>query len=523
MQKYIFITGGVLSSLGKGVVAASLGAILERSKLKIDFLKMDPYLSVDPGTMNPNIHGEVFVTEDGAETDLDLGHYERFTQIKVKKNNNFTSGKIYLEVIQKERQGFYQGQDVQLVPHVTDAIKEKIIELGKKCDVLLGEVGGTVGDLESPPFLEAIRQLSMDKDKKVIFIHMVYLPYLRTTKELKTKPAQHSVKELRSYGINPHFLFLRSEESSEFLVEKLRSNTGIEHILEVSDQDSIYKVPLILEKQHLSSKIFSLFSEQLSAPKLEDFHFLEQKLSKKKDLLTIAMICKYGLQESYKSLEESLNHSALSIDRELKIDYLSSDEELSHLQNYSGILVPGGFGKRGTEGKIKAIHFARTKQKPFLGICLGLQLAVIEFAQHVLNLKNATSEEFEEQGDFLIHYLHGQKELQSTGASMRLGLYPCELLENSLAQSLYQQKIIHERHRHRLEVNNFYRSQLEEKGLIFSGLYIKENLIEIIEVKNHPFFIACQFHPEFQSSPFKPHPLLTGFLKACLSSPPSSY
>jgi CTP synthase len=526
-KKFIFITGGVASSLGKGLAAASLACLLERRGLSINMLKMDPYINVDPGTMSPTQHGEVFVTDDGAETDLDLGHYERFTALTLNKASNFTTGQVYLQVIENEREGKYLGKTVQVVPHITNEIKRRIHLAAENVDVLIGEIGGTVGDIESLPFMEAIRQFSADVGpQNVLFVHLVLLPYIAAAGELKTKPAQHSVKELRSIGLFPNILICRSDrtpESSDLDKLSLFCNVSRDQVFMSIDVDSTYKVPLSFHKQGLDQKVTELLGMWTKAPELKDLltviHNFENPLREVK----IGIVGKYTeLIESYKSLDEALNHGALSKQLKLSPVYIdaeeleSSNEEqlMAQLSGLQGILVPGGFGERGTEGKIKAIRFAREQRVPFFGICLGLQLAIIEFARHVVGLKEATSEEFGSGGELVVHYMEGQKREGAKGGNMRLGAYDCAIKSDTLAARIYQSALISERHRHRLEVNNMYVAQIEKSGLVFSGMNPELNLVEIIEVENHPFFIACQYHPEFKSRPFKAHPLFSNFVKA---------
>lgn len=528
-KKFIFITGGVTSSLGKGLAAASIASLLERRGIKLNMLKMDPYINVDPGTMSPTQHGEVFVTVDGAETDLDLGHYERFTSLNLKKNNNFTTGQIYQRVIENEREGKYLGKTVQVVPHITDEIKRRIHIASENADLLIAEIGGTVGDIESLPFLEAIRQFGVDVGQSnVLFIHLVLVPYIQAAGELKSKPAQHSVKELRSLGLFPQMIICRTDRQlGEDIVEKISlfCNVPKDQVYESRDLDLIYKVPLFFHDQGIDDKIAELLGIWAKEADITDLKRVVFNAENPKHHVKMAMVGKYmDLIESYKSLNEALRHAALDQQIKLEIEYVDSEElerephtvakKLDHVQ---GILVPGGFGERGTEGKILAIQYAREKKKPYFGICLGLQLALIEFARNVLGIKDATSQEFDKKGSFVVHYMQGQSKEGTKGATMRLGSYECELKDNSKAKSLYGEKIIHERHRHRLEVNNEYISSFEAKGMMITGVHRALNLVEVAEITNHPFFIGCQYHPEFQSKPFKPHPLFSGFLKACVS------
>ncbi|APC25846.1 CTP synthetase [Only Syngen Nebraska virus 5] len=523
-KKFMFITGGVSSSLGKGLAAASIASLLERRCLKIAMLKMDPYINVDPGTMSPTQHGEVFVTDDGAETDLDLGHYERFTSLTLKRESNFTTGQVYLKVIENEREGSYLGKTVQVVPHITDEIKRRIHIAAEKSDILIGEIGGTVGDIESLPFIEAIRQLSHDEGTaNVLFIHLVLLPYIATAGELKSKPAQHSVKELMSQGLLPHIIISRSDRPvDEDTLDKISRfcNISRKNVFQSIDMDSIYKVPLEFHKQGLDERISELLGFRVPDAKIEDLEKVVYNFTHPLREVKIGIVGKYtDLIESYKSLVEALHHGAIANRLKFKPIYIDSeqlesgerlDELLSHVQ---GILVPGGFGVRGTKGIIKAIEYARTKKIPFFGICLGMQLAVIEYARHVAGITDATSEEFQSGGTHLIHYMKGQKKEGTKGGTMRLGSYDCSLEEGTLGRKIYQTDTIHERHRHRLEVNNMYIDALTEAHMTFSGFNKELNLVEVIELKDHPFFIACQYHPEFKSKPFSPHPLFKTFIE----------
>ncbi|HLE11740.1 MAG: CTP synthase [Bdellovibrionales bacterium RIFOXYD12_FULL_39_22] len=526
-KKFIFITGGVASSLGKGLAAASIAALLERRGIKINLLKMDPYINVDPGTMSPIQHGEVFVTDDGAETDLDLGHYERFTSLTLSRDSNFTTGKVYLRVIENEREGKYLGKTVQVVPHITDEIKRRIHLAAENADLLIGEIGGTVGDIESLPFLEAIRQLSTDVGSgNVLFIHLVLLPYIAVAGEVKTKPAQHSVKELRSLGLFPQMIICRSDRDLDASVlEKLSlfCNVPKDHVFHSIDVDSIYKVPLSFHKQGLDEKIAELLGIWTGRPNISDLEQVIFNVENPVATVRIGIVGKYtDLIESYKSLDEALKHGAIANRVKLDLIYIDAEkiEELSEdainkvFANVNGILIPGGFGKRGVEGKIRAIEHARTHKVPFFGICLGLQLAIVEFARNVVGIKDATSEEFESPGTFVIHYMAGQSRDGSKGGSMRLGAYECSLANNSLACEIYHDLKISERHRHRLEVNNDYIEKLQSAGMVISGKNDKLGLVEVIELKEHPYFIACQYHPEFKSRPYSPHPLFRTFISA---------
>jgi len=527
-KKFIFFTGGVASSLGKGLAAASLGALLERRGIKINMLKMDPYINVDPGTMSPTQHGEVFVTDDGAETDLDLGHYERFTSLTLTKNSNFTTGQVYLEVIENERKGKYLGKTVQVVPHITDEIKRRIHLAAEDADLLIGEIGGTVGDIESQPFLESIRQFSTDVGPhNVLFVHLVLIPYIQAAGELKSKPAQHSVKELRSIGLFPQIIICRSEKTpEEAMMEKLSlfCNVPRDQIFQSSDLDSIYKLPLNFHEQGLDDKVAQILGMWTSRPDILDLEKVVHNVDHPLTTVKIGIVGKYtDLVESYKSLAEALQHGCISqqlklepmfIDAESCLDKAKLEEIFKGVQ---GILVPGGFGSRGTEGKIKAIQFARTQKIPFFGICLGMQLAMVEFGRHKVGKKEANSEEFSTEGELVVHYMEGQDKEGPKGGSMRLGAYKCSLKEGSLAQKIYSDSNVFERHRHRLEVNNVYIEEFEKAGMVISGKNDDHGLVEIIEIPDHPFFVACQFHPEFKSRPYSPHPLFKKFIESANS------
>lgn len=522
-KKYIFITGGVSSSLGKGLAAASIAALLERRGIKINMLKMDPYINVDPGTMSPTQHGEVFVTDDGAETDLDLGHYERFTSLTLTKKSNFTTGQVYLQVIENEREGKYLGKTVQVVPHITDEIKRRINLAASEADILIGEIGGTVGDIESLPFVESIRQFAHDVGQEnVLFVHLVLIPYLSAAGELKSKPAQHSVKELRSNGLFPDIIICRSDrEIEQSILDKISlfCNVPKENVFQSIDLDSIYKVPLSFHEQGLDERITSLLGIWASRPNIDEIKQVVHNFDNPLREVKIGIVGKYTeLVESYKSLDEALRHAALSLQLKLKPVYIDAEEILTGdidklLGSLGGILVPGGFGERGTNGKIKAIEYARINKIPFFGICLGMQLAIIEFAKNICKISDATSEEFSTEGVHVIHYMQGQKRDGQKGGSMRLGAYDCAILKDSYAHKIYSSELISERHRHRLEVNNSYARQLEEAGLVISGRNPLLDLVEIIEIKDHPFFVACQYHPEFKSRPYRPHPLFKSFIE----------
>ncbi len=533
MARYIFVTGGVVSSLGKGLSSASLAYLLQSRGYKVRLRKLDPYLNVDPGTMSPFQHGEVFVTDDGAETDLDLGHYERFTDISAKQSDNITTGKIYSDIIQRERKGGYLGKTVQVIPHVTDRIKEFIKKDVSSEDFIICEIGGTVGDIESLPFLEAIRQFSNDHGKKnTLFIHLTLVPYMRASDEIKTKPTQHSVKELRTIGIQPNIIICRSEQPLPFDQRKkisLFCNVPFENVIETVDVKTIYEAPISFNKEKLDKIVLKYF--KLKSKKnvnLNPWKKITNVVLKTKPKVNIGLIGKYvNLKDAYKSLDEALIHGG--IDNKVKVnliriesDKLKPNEIKEKLKNISAILIPGGFGKRGTEGKIEAIKYARQNKIPFLGICYGMQMAVIEYARNVLKIKKATSSEFSKTGVNVIGLIHewnrdgkifkgSKKEL---GGTMRLGLYEAKLKKNSLIQKIYRSNSINERHRHRYEVNIDYKDKFEDKGLIFSGMSPDHKLPEIIELKNHPWFVGVQFHPEFKSRPLNPHPLFSSFIKA---------
>jgi CTP synthase len=525
--KYIFVTGGVLSSLGKGIAASSIGSLLECTGLKITILKLDPYINIDPGTMNPFQHGEVFVTDDGAETDLDLGHYERFTQAKMRRANNITAGRIYHNVIQKERKGEYLGATVQVIPHITDEIKNHILSVGNDVDVVICEIGGTVGDIESLPFLEAIRQFRFDvKPKDVLYVHLTLVPYIKTSDELKTKPTQHSVQKLREIGIQPDILLCRTERKlSKSIKEKIALFCSVEtnSVITAMDVTSIYEVPLSLEQEGISKIILAKLGMKAIEPNLERWQKINKILEKPEGEVKIGIVGKYvDLKESYKSLTEALIHGGIGNNVTVVFDWidaeaLEKEDGVELLTKCDGVLVPGGFGDRGIEGKIKAVQFARVKKVPFFGICLGMHCAAIEFARNVAHLKNANSAEFSTKSPYLvIDILPDQNINGDMGGTMRLGEYPCQLRKNSNAYNAYGKREIEERHRHRYEFNNMYRIQMEEAGLVISGLSPNGNLVEIIELKDHPWFLAGQFHPEFKSSPMNPHPLFKAFISSSM-------
>jgi CTP synthase len=520
--KYIFVTGGVLSSLGKGLSSASIGSLLEARGMKVTFLKLDPYLNVDPGTMNPFQHGEVFVTDDGAETDLDLGHYERFTTARMGKVNNVTAGKIYDSVIQKERRGDYLGGTVQVIPHVTDAIKERVMAASRDVDVILVEIGGTVGDIESLPFLEAIRQLRADVGRdNVCFVHVALVPYIATAGELKTKPVQHSVKELQAVGIAPDIILCRTDR---FLPKNVKSkialfcNVDEDAVITAKDVDTIYELPLVLHQEGLDEKLVQVLNMWTARPDLRRWEELVQNVRNPKVEITIAMVGKYvDLTEAYKSLNEALAHGGFPIGAKIHIEYVDSEklEDPHVLAHVDGILVPHGFGGRGVEGKIKAVQYARENSLPFLGICYGMQMAVIEFARHVAGLDGAHSAEIDENTPHpVVDFMPDQRDITDIGGTMRLGSYPCVLVEGTKAREAYGTAEIGERHRHRYEINNDYRERLEAAGMVFSGTSPDGKLVEVIELPDHPFFVASQFHPEFASRPFEPHPLFEAFVRA---------
>jgi CTP synthase len=535
MARYIFITGGVVSSLGKGIAAASLGAILEARGLKVTMMKLDPYINVDPGTMSPFQHGEVFVTEDGAETDLDLGHYERFVGFKASQLNNFTTGRIYETVIRRERQGDYLGATIQVIPHITDEIKRSVRAAAEDADVAMVEIGGTVGDIESLPFMEAIRQMGVEEGKQnALFMHLTLVPYLAAAGELKTKPTQHSVKELRSIGISPDVLLCRSDRIvPENERKKIALFTNVEEnaVISVIDLDNIYKIPIWLHSQKLDSIVVNKMGmSDLPEADLSDWMGVVNAMDFPEVTLNIAMVGKYvDLTESYKSLNEALTHAGIQTQSRVDITYIDSEKLESSgpdiLKDFDAILVPGGFGKRGVEGKISAVKYARENNIPYLGICLGMQVAVIEFARHCAGLQNAHSTEFVKDTPYPVIALitewidedgnvEQRHEDTDLGGTMRLGGQTCVLKKDTLARDTYGEEKIVERHRHRYEFNNHYREELAKNGMVFSGESQDGTLIEMIELHNHPWFLACQFHPEFTSSPREGHPLFTGYIKA---------
>ncbi len=526
--KYLFVTGGVVSSLGKGLAAASIGALMENRGLEVTHLKLDPYINVDPGTMSPFQHGEVYVTDDGAETDLDLGHYERFTSAKMTRANNYTTGRIYHTVIQKERRGEYLGKTVQVIPHITDEIKAVIREAAGGADIIIVEVGGTVGDIESLPFLEAIRQMKYDVgSENVVYAHLTLVPYIAAAGELKTKPTQHSVKELREIGIQPDILLCRSDrEISREMKDKIAlfCNVDPSAVFTALDVSSIYEVPLRLHQEGLDDKLAELFNIWSRAPRLDRWEQIVEKIyHPKSGEVRVGVVGKYvELHESYKSLNEALVHGGIANDVKVRHEFIDSQKleegDLSALDKVDAILVPGGFGVRGTEGKILAVRHARERKVPFFGICLGLQMAVIEVARDVLGLERANSLEFDEQTpNPVVTLLESQRGVADKGGTMRLGSYPCKLKEGTKARELYGSDLVHERHRHRYEFNNAYKAQFEGAGMVFSGMNPDLGLVEMIELNNHPHFIGCQFHPEFKSKPYRPHPLFAGFIRAAVA------
>ncbi len=528
-MKYIFITGGVVSSLGKGLTSGALGALLETRKLNVRIQKFDPYLNVDPGTMSPFQHGEVYVLDDGAETDLDLGHYERFTHCKLSKFNNLTSGQIYEHVLQKERRGDYLGKTVQVIPHVTNEIKARLYAAGEGVDVLITEIGGTVGDIEGLPFLEALRQFSLEVGKEnVLFIHVTLLPYLKAAGELKTKPSQQSVAKLREIGIQPDILVCRTEQPmTEDMRQKLSLFCNVEQKAVIEEMDvkhSIYELPLMLAEEGVDKLVVDKLGIDAPDSDMTAWNSIVRRLvSPKGGSVTIAVVGKYiDLQDAYKSIYESLAHAGVGNDCSVKIVRVDSEDvekegAQKYLEGVDGILIPGGFGDRGIEGKILAAKYARENKIPYFGICLGMQIAVIEYARDVLGLDGANSAEFNESTLYpVITIMDDQKNIVDKGATMRLGSYECALVEGSKAQKAYGQNTVRERHRHRFEFNNAYRKRLEEAGLAVAGLNPKRNLVEIVEVKDHPWMVGVQFHPEFQSKPSKPHPLFCAFVGEAL-------
>lgn len=529
-QKFIFVTGGVVSSVGKGLTAASLAALLESRGLRVSLMKFDPYINVDPGTMSPFQHGEVYVTEDGAETDLDLGHYERFTSLQLSRSNSVSTGQIYDSVISRERRGDYLGGTVQVIPHVTDEIKARVYDAAQGCEIMIVEIGGTVGDIESLPFLEAIRQMRVDVGlENSVLVHVTYLPYIAAAGELKSKPTQHSVKELREIGLQPDFLVCRTEKPLDSSLKNklaLFCSVRSEHVVAAADASTIYEVPSNLYKEGLDQLIISRLNVKAGPAQLKGWEKIVRTLKNPSKSVTIAVVGKYvDLKESYKSLHESIVHGGIANSAKVEIIYVDSEKLnkkniSSLLSRAQGILVPGGFGPRGVEGKILAIEYARTKQIPFFGICYGMQLAAIEFARHVCGIEDATSREWhpaaKKQMNFVIDFMNEQRTIQNKGGTMRLGAYNCELVPKTKAHKIYGANSISERHRHRYEFNNKYKGLFEKNGMMASGICVERDLVEIIELKGHPWFVAVQFHPEFKSKPLAPHPLFVQFVKSSL-------
>jgi CTP synthase len=533
MAKYIFVTGGVVSSLGKGITAASLGRLLKNRGLKVTIQKFDPYINIDPGTMSPYQHGEVFVTEDGAETDLDLGHYERFIDINLSKSSNVTAGKIYLSVINKERKGDYLGSTVQVIPHITNEIKDRVYRVGKEdnADVVITEIGGTVGDIESLPFLEAIRQVKKEVGRNdVLYLHVTLLPYIAAAGELKTKPTQHSVKELRGIGITPDIIVCRTEyDISPDMRDKLALFCDIDSnaVIQNKTASSIYEVPLMLQEQGLDRIVLEKLKIDAGDADMADWRKMVHKIINPTNTVKIAIVGKYvALPDAYLSVAEALRHAGIANDTSIQVHWINAEEiedEAVDLkkcfEGVDGILVPGGFGDRGVEGKIKAIQYARENKVPFFGLCLGMQCAVVEFARNVCKMADAHSTEFNGETNYpVIDLMSEQVAVEEKGGTMRLGVYPCKVSEGTLTQQAYQDEIIYERHRHRWEFNNAYREQLTQAGLVIGGTLPNGRLVEIVEVKDHPWFVGTQFHPELKSRPTNPHPLFREFVKAALSN-----
>ena len=535
MAKFVFVTGGVVSSIGKGIVAASLGRLLKSRNYSVSILKLDPYINVDPGTMSPFQHGEVFVTEDGAETDLDLGHYERFTDTSMSRLNSVTTGSIYQAVINKERRGDYQGGTVQVIPHITNEIKERIHRVARNTnpDVVITEIGGTVGDIESLPFLEAIRQFRKDVGRRnVLYMHVTLVPLIASAGEVKTKPTQHSVKELRSIGIQPDILVCRSERPlAHHIKEKISEfcDVSVECVITTQDASSIYEVPLIVEQEGLAHQVLDIFAMEQRSPDLSQWQAIVNGLTATERLVEIAIVGKYvSLNDAYKSVAEALQHAAIATKATLKLRWVNSedleaDQVEVYLSGVQGVVVPGGFGTRGIAGKLRAIQYVREQRIPFLGLCLGMQCSVVEWARNVAHLERPHSSEFDPETPHpVISLLPEQQDVVDLGGTMRLGLYPCRLKEETLARKLYDQEVIYERHRHRYEFNNAYRTLFTESGYVISGTSRDGRLVEMIELPDHPFFIASQFHPEFQSRPSAPHPLFLGFMAAAGENLPAA-
>ena len=524
-KKFIFVTGGVVSSLGKGLASASIGCLLESRGFRVSILKFDPYLNVDPGTMSPFQHGEVYVTDDGAETDLDLGHYERYTHAELTRKNNVTTGRIYETVIQKERRGDYLGNTVQVIPHVTNEIKAAVHRVAEKADITIVEVGGTVGDIESLPFLEAIRQLRHEiGGDSVIFVHLTLVPFISTAGELKTKPTQHSVKSLREIGIQPDILLCRTDR---YLSAELKAKIALfcsvtkEAVITARDVESVYEVPLALSEEGLDDQIVELLNLPPSERRMDRWETLMDRLRTLEGEVSIGVVGKYvELEDAYKSLREALVHGGIAHGLKTEIHWIEAEHlegtgDVSELDQYDGILVPGGFGKRGIPGMIRAIQYARESRVPYFGICLGMQCAVIEYAQNVAGIEKANSTEFDvNTGEPVIYKLRDLLGVDTIGGTMRLGAYPCELKPESLVTGIYEQSMISERHRHRYEFNRSFEQRLSESGLVISGVSPDKNFVEVVEIKDHPWFLACQFHPEFKSRPLEPHPLFRSFVGA---------
>lgn len=527
-QKFIFITGGVLSSLGKGLSAAALAAVLEARGLRVTLLKMDPYINVDPGTMSPYQHGEVFVTDDGAETDLDLGHYERFSNRRMSQRNNFTTGRIYGSVIERERKGEYLGRTVQVIPHITDEIKRRIMDAAQDVDVAIVEVGGTVGDIEGLPFLEAIRQFRADAGPgNVVYIHLTLIPYIKTAGELKTKPTQHSVKELLQLGIQPDILFCRADREVPREMRRkiaLFCNLNEADVIPVEDVDHIYQLPLALANEGVDDRVCEKLGIWARKPILDPWDDVVSRVRNPSSRVRIGIVGKYvHLTDTYKSLNEALYHGGVAHSAGVDLTFIDSEtldtkNPGASLEGLDGILVPGGFGERGTEGKISAIRYARENEIPFFGICLGMQLAVVEYARHMCGLQGAMSREFDaDPTDPVIEFMTEQRTITDKGGTMRLGAYPCDLAEGTLARRVYGAAEVQERHRHRLEVNPDYHDRLTDAGLVFSGMSPDRVLVEVVELPNHPWFLGCQFHPEFKSRPLSPHPLFASYIRAAMA------
>ena len=529
--KFIFVTGGVVSSIGKGLTAASLGTLLESRGLKVNLMKCDPYINVDPGTMSPLQHGEVYVTDDGAETDLDLGHYERFTNVTLTKSHSTTAGQVYESVISKERRGDYLGGTVQVIPHITDEIKARIMQASQGAEVTIVEIGGTIGDIEGLPFIEAIRQLRVDLgEANSLFLHVTYIPFIAAAGELKSKPTQHSVKELRAVGIQPDILVCRSEKK---LNKEIKSKIGLfcsvkpEYVVAATDSSTIYEVPLNLQKEGVDDLVVKALGLKTKAPDMTVWKRVVRIVKKPKKETTIGIVGKYvDLKESYKSLHESLVHAGIANNCKVNIEYIDAEKITPKsvralLKKVNGVLVPGGFGSRGADGKILAIKYARENKIPFFGICFGMQMAAVEFARNVCGIKSASSREFEKKGskknfNYVIDVMEDQKTLKNKGGTMRLGAYPCHLSAGSKVKKIYQKSVISERHRHRFEFNNQYKDLFVKNGMSLPGVCKERDLVEILEISAHPWFIGVQYHPEFKSKPMKPHPLFKSFVKATI-------